>query len=95
MTPRVMWQSLRSLGVRFILDGPTFRVQAPSGVLMDEHKQFLKAHKPEIVSILRDTCSECGSQLYETESITPRRCLTCRRSSDPGSPGSGADVVDQ
>jgi thioesterase domain-containing protein len=45
---------LRKLDVHIALDGERLRLNAPAGVLSDEHKRELSERKAEIVAFLRD-----------------------------------------
>jgi thioesterase domain-containing protein len=45
---------LRKLDVHVVLDGDRLRLNAPVGVLTDEHKRDLAQRKPEVIAFLRE-----------------------------------------
>jgi thioesterase domain-containing protein len=53
---------LRKLDVHVVLDGDHLRLNAPAGVLTDEHKRDLAMRKPEIIAFLREAQRLAGQQ---------------------------------
>lgn len=53
MTEQII-DELRALGVRLWAEGGQLRFRAPKGVLTDEHKATLRAHKAEILASLQE-----------------------------------------
>ncbi len=78
MTPRALWMSLRSRGVRFTVDGNRAHVDAPYGSMNEEEQRQLRAQKPELIEILRGCCGDCGTTLYQPASLAAGRCQRCR-----------------
>lgn len=54
MTAAELLAELRRLDVHVVLDGDRLRLDAPAGVLTEEHKQDLTRRKPEVVAFLRE-----------------------------------------
>lgn len=54
MTAADLLAELRRLDVRVSLDGERLRLNAPVGVLTEEHKRNLAMRKPEVVAFLRE-----------------------------------------
>lgn len=54
MTVHDLLSRLRELDVHAVLDGDRLSVNAPAGVLTDEHKRDLARRKPEIIAFLRE-----------------------------------------
>lgn len=54
MTAAELLAELRKLDVSVALDGDRLRLDAPAGVLTDEHKRDLAQRKPEVVAFLRE-----------------------------------------
>ena len=54
MTAAELLAELRKLDVSVALDGDRLRLDAPAGVLTDEHKRDLARRKPEVVAFLRE-----------------------------------------
>ncbi len=54
MTAAELLAELRKLDVHVVLDGDRLRLDAPAGVLTEEHKQHLTRRKPEVVAFLRE-----------------------------------------
>ena len=54
MTVADLLTELRKLDVHVVLDGDQLRLNAPAGVLTDEHKRDLAQRKPEIIAFLRE-----------------------------------------
>lgn len=54
MTAAELLAQLRRLDVRVSLDGELLRLNAPVGVLTDDHKRDLARRKPEVIAFLRE-----------------------------------------
>jgi hypothetical protein len=70
-------ESLRSEGVRVqLLHGTDLRVRAPQGILTEEHRELIRAHKAEIVALLTSyPCSLCGRFAFPRAGVV---CFHCR-----------------
>src|ERR1700723_3508694 len=53
-------KQLRALGVQLTLEGEVLRLNAPKGALTAELQAQLKAHKPEILELLRSMQQSAG-----------------------------------
>ena len=54
MTAADLLAELRKLDVHVVLDGDRLRLNAPAGVLTDDHKRDLAQRKPEVIAFLRE-----------------------------------------
>lgn len=85
MTAEAILEHLRSLGARVFLVGDKLRVEAPAGVLTDDLKAALAAHKADLVRLLRPApdlpppaCDRCGGALFwQSVAYGPWTCLRC------------------
>jgi thioesterase domain-containing protein len=55
-------EELRALDVHVVLDGDRLRVNAPAGVLTDDHKRDVSQRKSELIAFLREAQQLAGQQ---------------------------------
>lgn len=80
MTAGALLAQLTALDVRLAADGPNLRYTAPRGVLTPDLLAALRAHKRELLGLLRTT--ESGSRPRGRDRSPPSAaCGCCRRSS--------------
>jgi thioesterase domain-containing protein len=70
MTAADLLAELRELDVHIVLDGDRLRLNAPVGVLTDEHKRNLAQRKPEVIAFLREA-QRLGSQQRSIVPLEP------------------------
>ncbi len=79
MTAADLLAELRKLDVHVVLDGDRLRLNAPVGVLTDEHKRDLAQRKPEVIAFLREAQRLASQQ----RAIVPLESAGRERRSSP------------
>jgi hypothetical protein len=74
----VLHVGLLSRGVHLRVEVGRLRFRAPAGVLTEQDHQDLQRSKPELIKMLRGCCGDCGTTLYQPESLDAGCCQRCR-----------------
>lgn len=77
MTSVELFTTLSHLGVELRAEGGLLHYRAPQGVLTPDLKDAMKAHKPDLLKLLKTPCPHCGATDWRETPDGGRWCRPC------------------